>query len=89
MGAQVLNVPVDDYTVERLAEVAKSRNVGLEALAAEAFFLFLAMEEQPSESYVWTEEDLKAIQQGLDQLDRGEGVDQSVVEHEIDELLRS
>ena len=89
MGAHVLTVEVDEYTAERLAQVALARQMKISDLAAEALDLFIVREDQPEHPYEWSAEDLAAIQEGIAQLDRGEGISQEEVEREIDELLRS
>ena len=89
MAGQVLTIEIDEYTAERLAHHASGRHVKVENLAAEALSLFVIREDQPAEPHHWNAEDLTAIQQGFDQLDRGEGVSQDVVEREIENLLRS
>ena len=89
MGAHVLTVEVGEYTAERLAKVALSRQMKVSDLAAEALDLFIIMEDQPEHPHDWSAEDLAVIQEGIAQLDRGEGISQEEVEREIDELLRS
>ena len=89
MAGRIFNVEVDQYTAERLAHHASRRHVDVQSLAVEALSLFVIREDQTPESQDWSAEDLAAIQEGFEQLDRGEGVSQDVVEREIEELLRS
>jgi predicted transcriptional regulator len=83
MGAHTLTIKVDPHTATALAQAAEVRHVSVEEVAAEA--LAEALSPLPA----WSAEDLAAIKEGFEQLDRGEGVSQDVVEREIDELLRS
>ncbi len=89
MGRQVLTVELDAYTAERLAHFAHGRKLDVARLAAEALSLFVIQEDQTDRPHEWGPEDLAAIQEGFDQLDRGEGVSQDVVEREIEDLLQS
>ena len=49
--------------------------------------MFVRGEDRPLEYAPWTAEDLAAIEEGLDQLDRGEFFTQEEVEARIDALL--
>ena len=88
MAGQVLNLQLDDYTAERLASLARGRKVDVAQVAADALSLFVTLEEQPDQPHSWGEDDIAAIRRAIGQADRGELVPQSVVEREIDDLLR-
>ena len=81
-------IEVDEDTATRLAQVANDRQVAVSELAAEALRLFIVVEHQPDHMMAWPAEDLAAIQEGVDQLDRGEFYTQDEVEAHVDALLR-
>jgi predicted transcriptional regulator len=89
MSEHVLSIRVGKSTADTLAVGAKARNLSIEEVAVEALAVFATLQDnQGPAPYTWTQEDLDAIQAGIDQLDRGEGVSQDVVEAEIAALLR-
>jgi predicted transcriptional regulator len=87
MGLQTLTIEIDADTVALLARSASARSMSVEQVAAEAIAAHALEQARPLHD--WSAEYLAAIQDGFEQLDRGEGVRQDVVEREIADLLRS
>ncbi len=88
MTARKLMVELDAETEAALAWSADQRRVPIEQVAAEVIVNFVRGEDRPLDHAPWTAEDLAVIEEGLDQLDRGESYTQEEVEARIDELLR-
>jgi predicted transcriptional regulator len=89
MSEHVLSIRVGQSTADTLAVVAKARNLSIEEVAIEALDVFaLVQDNQGPAPYTWSQEDLDAIQLGIDQLDRGEFYTQEEVEAHIDAVLR-
>ena len=85
-----LTVQLDFEQMQRLERVCQTTGVGASVVVADALAFYEAgLDRRGDAPHRWTREDLAAIQEGFDQLDRGEGVSQDVVEREIAELLRS
>jgi predicted transcriptional regulator len=82
-----LTVEVDADIQAALAVSAGQRHLPIEQIAAEVITMFVRGEDRPLGYAPWTAEDLAAIEEGLDQLDRGEFFTQEQVEARIDALL--
>lgn len=88
MADQVLEIRISEAAVDGLSAWARARHASLEQVAAEALEVVAVLREQVGQTHAWTDEDLSAIRRGVEQADRGEIVPQTVVEREIDDLLR-
>ena len=85
-----LTLQLDAEQMQRLERVCQTTGVDASTAVAGALAFYEAdLEEHMIPPHSWTVEDLAAIQDGFDQLDRGEGVSQDIVEREIADLLRS
>ena len=86
MSARTMTIELDDDVAEGLAKAASLRGARAEVIAAGAIAMFVA--EEASAPFIWTDEDLAAIEEGRAQIARGEGFTQEEVEAEMAELLR-
>jgi predicted transcriptional regulator len=67
-----MTIDLQDDVASALAQSAKARLVPIEQVAAEVISAFVRGEDRPLDHAPWTAEDLEAIQEGLDQIERGE-----------------
>ena len=70
-------VELDPPVADALIRAAQARDVRVEQLIADVTHAFVAEEAEPFDD--WTPEDIAAIEQGMAQLKRGEGVPQAEV----------
>ena len=87
MAARTLIVEIDAETEAFLARSAHQRRIPIEQAASEMIKAHSAEYEEDL-AQPWSVQDLAAIQEGVDQLDRGEFFTQDQVEARIYALLR-
>ena len=69
-----LMVELQDDVTQALRESAEARRLPLEQVASEVIERFVRGEERPLDHAPWTAEDLAAIQEGMEQAERGETI---------------
>ncbi len=74
---RTITIEVGEGTAETLAQAAAVRRTTVPELVAQVTESFVAEEQAPFDD--WTPEDVEAIERGIAQLKRGEGVPQEEV----------